>query len=423
MQPCGNVCLVEIHFLGQPFSQQLSLLDFVEHATTKNFDEIKIAVAWAKRSGLGRIWEALDGFRANGGRIVLVLGVSEGGATTEGLELALQAADEAYVFHDPRRTFHPKVYLASSFGPRSLLVGSSNLTAGGLGWNYESSLWVDWDAGEGTDVTDAVDEWFDTLIAVSGTCQPLTAALIAQLQSSKDIFIGSESQSRRVRRGKSDAPEDTDSVVAATVSGLFAPILAGLRKLPGLSSKVAPLGNGASGGASGASRKPLATGIPASAPIQGTDPALPLGSVRRRWFKELDHTAAQQPKGARTNPTGNLRLSRENSPINHTVYFRNDFFGGLPWVPTAGKNSEVEVVVAFRAWIDGHDLGMHNLRLSHDPNRISGQNNVPTVLHWGTLAPIMRATDYIGYYVNLERIIAGGYNLVVSKTPRGDYLP
>ena len=154
---------MKIHFVGQPFAEHPNLVDFIEHARDEGFAELKIAVAWAKRSGLGRVWDALGEFRDQGGRITLIVGVSEGGATKEGLELALEAADQGYVFHDPRRTFHPKVYFASSLGQRSLMVGSSNLTAGGLSWNYEASIWVDWDAGEGKDVTDGVNAWFDAL--------------------------------------------------------------------------------------------------------------------------------------------------------------------------------------------------------------------------------------------------------------------
>lgn len=405
---------MRLRFVGQPFDQQLNLVDFVEHATSNDFTEIKIAVAWAKKSGLGRVWDALGAFRDQGGHITLILGVSEGGATKEGLELALEAADASYVFHDPRRTFHPKVYFASSSGRRSLLVGSSNLTAGGLGWNYESSLWVDWDADEGEDVTDTVEEWFDKLIAEISSCLPLTQELITQLEASSDIVLGTETRAKRVQKSRSDTPEDNDSTIVATISGLFKPVLVGLRKLPRLSAKIAP---------AKPSPKPAEKVSPGVAPAPSNDPPLSSDRIQRRWVKELDHTAAQQVKSAKSNPTGNLRLSQEDAPIDHKVYFRDDFFGGLPWTPTEGKESEQEVKVGFRTWIDGGDFGVQDLRVSHDPGRISGQGNVPTVIHWGVLSQVLRETNYIGYYVSLERTDDRDYNLVISKKPRGDYQP
>ncbi|WP_280476839.1 phospholipase D family protein [Nocardia farcinica] len=413
---------MRVRFVGQPFAAHPNLIDFIEYARDAGFDELKIAVAWAKRSGLGRVWDSLGEFRARGGRVILIVGVSEGGATKEGLQLALDIADKGYVFHDPRRTFHPKVYLASSSGKRSLMVGSSNLTAGGLSWNYEASVWVDLDAGEGEDVTDEVNAWFDALIQETDSCSPLTMKLIEDLDASSDIIIGSESRGRRVQRSRSDAPEDNDSVVVATISGLFKPVMTGLRMLPGLSAKI-PV-SAASASPRRPSSTPPQTGggtTTVNAPAKAGPAPFPLNNVQRRWVKELDHTAAQQVKSARSNPTGNLRLSQENAAVDHKHYFRYDFFGGLPWAPTEGKQSEQEVIVGFRTWIDGQDLGVQDLRLSHDPRRVSGQGNVPTVLHWGTLGSVMRSTNYIGFFVSIERTVDGGYNLVVSQQPRGDY--
>lgn len=418
---------MRIRFVGQPFAEYQNLLDFIEHATAGSFDELRIAVAWAKRSGLGRIWDSLSAFRAEGGKVVIILGVSEGGATQEGLEIALDVADEAFVFHDPGRTFHPKVYLATSSGPRSLMVGSSNLTAGGLGWNHEASLWIDWDAGEGEDVTDPVAAWFDALIGEPGSCVRLTAALIDDIKNSKDIVLGSERRARRVQKTKSDAPEDTDSAVAATVSGLFSAVQAQLRKLPKLNAKFAsvttkpPIGGLVPTATSGGSGGPAPRQV--QQPVTGSDAPLPDVDIQRRWSKELDNTAAQQPKGAKTNPTGNLRLSREAAPINHQTYFREQFFDTLPWTPTGGHATEQEVIAEFNVWIDGHDLGPVDLRVSHDLDRVSGQGNVPTVIHWGPdLGRVLKGTNYIGQYVTLEKTTTGRLNLVIARTPRGDYL-
>ncbi|GAA0207781.1 phospholipase D family protein [Glutamicibacter creatinolyticus] len=418
---------MRLQFAGQPFSGQPNLIDFINHVKGGGFDELKIAVAWAKRSGLGRLWDELEEFRANGGKVLLILGVSEGGATKEGLEMALQISDQSYVFHDPRRTFHPKVYFASSgLGARSLFVGSSNLTAGGLSWNYEASMWVDWKAGEGHEVTDVVSNWFDNLIAQRLSCSPLSVELIKDLEQSGDIIIGSETRARRVQKKKSDTPEDNDSAIVATVSGLFKPIFEGLRKLPSLSSKITTI---AAAPGANTVKKPLSSGKNTSSTLAtAKSPALagpaPLSTndVQRRWFKLLDNTAAQQVKSSKSNPTGNLRLSRESAAIDHTVYFREDFFGGLPWAPTEGKDSEQEVVVGFHTWIDGTDFGTQELRVSHDPARISGQGNVPTVLHWGELSPVLRQTNYVGLYVSLERTTNDEYNLVVSQNPRGNYM-
>lgn len=410
---------MQLQFLGQPFDREPNLMDFVAHATDQRFDEIKLAVAWAKRSGLGRVWDPLNEYRQGGGKVTLIVGVSEGGATREGLCMATELADEAYVFHDPRRTFHPKVYYASSSGARSLLVGSSNLTAGGLGWNYEASLWADWGPGEGQEITDSVESWFESLIGRTESCRRLNEDLIWSMENSSDIVLGQEVRSARAPKKKLEAPEDNDSSVPETISGLFKPVVDGLRKLPGLSGRFTQEKQ----------QKKAVRPTPESAdeaPTQAEPAPFELEDVKRRWYKKLGNTDAQQVKSPRSKATGNLRLSQAEAPINHTRYFRDDFFGGLPWAPSEkeGRDQEVEVYASFNVWIAGEDHGVVDLRISHDPNRISGQGNVPTVLHWGTeLGPVMRGTNYVGMYVTLERTHSGEFHLIVSENLRGEHLP
>lgn len=406
---------MEMRFLGQPFDDDVSLGDFIESGTSGHFNELQIAVAWAKKSGLARVLSKLEGFRADGGHVTLIVGISEGGATREGLDLALEVSDLSYVFHDPRRTFHPKVYFAKSPGRRSLLVGSSNLTAGGLGWNFEASVWLDWLAGEWDEGEHNVESWFARLIAEEQSCRPLSAELIADIEASDDIVLGRESSARRVQRASSPAPEDSDSVLGATISGLFEPVRNGLMKLPAL----------------GAPRPITYRGTPpvtrpgsvATVPTNTAGPAVPAEDIQHRWFRELDNTAAQQVKSLGSNPTGNLRLSQGDSDFDHKVYFRNVFFGGLPWAPTEGKDSEQEVVVDFQVRIVGTALGIQGLRISHDPKRIAGQANVPTVLHWGTLGQVLRSTSYVGMYVTLERSVDGKFYLTIEHGPTGPHLP
>lgn len=405
---------MEIRFVPQPFEGESNLSDFITHVTSRNFTHLSMAVAWAKQSGLGRVYDEIKGFRDRGGAVEIIVGVSEGGATVEGLKLAHELADTSYVFHHPDRTFHPKVYLATGDDGCSLFVGSSNLTAGGLAWNYEASLWVDLGPGEDLTVVQDVQKWLERLISQDGSCKPLTEELIQQIQDSPDLFLGSELGARRViaKRG-ADTPEDSDSIESGSAGGIFSRVVDNLRKLPPLSAALPKL--------RGARHDRTI-----AAPLSSSDavrPPAPSGiDTVRRWYKELDHTAAQQPKSARSNPTGNLRLSQAESDFEHKTYFYDTFFDGLPWAPTPGKETEQEVIVAFHCWVDGTDYGDQEIRISHDPRRVAGQGNVPTVLHWGPLSPILKATNYIGYFVTLEQTKDRTFNLFISEKPRGEYL-
>ncbi len=406
---------MDVKFLAQPFEDEKNLADFMAHVSDGTFSDVQIAVAWAKRSGLGRAREHLEAFRSAGGKLSMIVGVSEGGATREGLELALELATEVYVFHDPRRTFHPKVYLATGDDRQSLLVGSSNLTAGGLGWNYEASLWLDWQDANPNETVVQVQTWLDRLRAETGACLPLTNELIEKMVASPDILINSELRARRVARKNDDAPEDTDSSDIGAAAGLFGAVTAQLRKLPALSTQSAVTSR-----AKNVDVSSLGT---AGAPTAGSD-AVPLGdqTVVRRWYRELGYTQAQQKRTPTTQVKGSMTLTKAGSDVDHLTYFYDSFFAGLPWSPVPGTSDQVEVEVAFHVWIDGHDLGVHELRISHAPHRASSQGNVPSWLHWNTLGAYLQATSYVGFYATLERLQNDEFRLVIDRNPAGGYI-
>ena len=62
----------------------------------------------------------------------------------------------------------------------------------------------------------------------------------------------------------------------------------------------------------------------------------------------------------------------------------------------------------------GVDRGMHVLEISHAPHREEGQNNIPTVLHWGTVEPLLAATNHRGRNVIIERLADGKFRLEIT---------
>lgn len=101
-----------------------------------------IVVAWARRSGVDLLYSAL---RHHLRHVTLIVGTSARGTTAEALAHLRLLCHAVYVYHaHPRHTFHPKLYLLDSGGPRpqsaTALIGSSNLTAGGLLQNIEANL-------------------------------------------------------------------------------------------------------------------------------------------------------------------------------------------------------------------------------------------------------------------------------------------
>ena len=355
---------------------------------------LRIAVAWMKRSGLSRISPFIRQFHQAGGKSEVIVGIDEGGATKEGLEDTLQLFDHAYVFHDPgRRTFHPKVYLASGNDVAALIVGSNNLTAGGLYSNYEASVVCETDFTEDGDRSffEILDAWFETLLGESELCLPLTVELISLLVADPRYRIGTEGARKRRR-------EDSDSVTTDTLdNSLFGQGRAKKKGLP---------------------RRNTATvrRLPGTARAPAARRGRRLQVQRAlEWSKVMTRSDAQQPPNASSAVTGNLRLTQAGNPIDQKTYFRRAMFGSARWRAHAtSRGVREEAQVPFEVTIAETRHGMIDLRVDHADYRVAGQNNAPTWLHWGSLMPILRQADFTGRRVRLSRLSDGHHTLEIE---------
>ena len=101
-----------------------------------------ILVGWARLAGVGLLYSALGGHLCN---VDVVVGMAGRSTSAEALSLLLTLSRRTFVYHKHhRQTFHPKLYMFDDGGSppfdAALLVGSSNLTGGGLFQNIEGNL-------------------------------------------------------------------------------------------------------------------------------------------------------------------------------------------------------------------------------------------------------------------------------------------
>jgi len=400
---------VKISFLGQPVTAFDGWVApwLQEQLRDPHIHEVRVAVAWAKRSGLARVADDLTAFNERTGTVSsLLVGIDEGGATKQGLQLALELFDRVYIFHEPgSRTYHPKVYMASGLQTAELLVGSNNMTAGGLYANYEAALRCQLDLTNAEDhaLLTQVTDWFDTLRDDNNACKPLTAELLETLINDARYNIGDEDVGRQPSQATLEDADGitTDPPTESVFSGATI-IKAGMP--PPLRPRLRTEGKPAN------RYKPDPTVPGAFLPTTNDSFTSSL-----RWQKKLSKADAQQPTVQRTKRTGNLKLSQAGNAIDHNTYFRNDLFGDLPWTrkDTKGGTKE-EVYVTFAVSIAGIDHGPHQLKVDHASHRVAGQSNVPTWLHWGPeLAQLLHTTNYTGAWVTIERRADGTYRLEI----------
>ncbi|MET0623651.1 MAG: hypothetical protein ABW250_11775 [Pyrinomonadaceae bacterium] len=190
-------------FISQP-EAAFRVGDFINsHLRQEEWTEFRAAIAFVKLSGVRHVREALREFSCRA-RVKISVGIDLGGTSKEGLVELLRCVDkhgEVWVFHNENAsTFHPKVYLFKGKDRADLVVGSGNLTEGGLFTNYEASLAVSLDLTLEGDraLLGQVEAMLDGCSdPAHGVAKPLTEEFIEQLV--ENGYVPTEKQAREMR--------------------------------------------------------------------------------------------------------------------------------------------------------------------------------------------------------------------------------
>lgn len=163
--------------MNQPFTGQLGnrlieLLDSPEYHT------LNIVVAFAKNSGVLRIKNSLERFRERGGKVNVYVGVDLCGTSYEALTALLINTNSLHVVHSERsQTFHAKIYQFLGNNQGLIVVGSHNLTGGGLWTNFESSVHIPIDGSNENDgeILSGLDTYIGELTSLNDSFMPITS--------------------------------------------------------------------------------------------------------------------------------------------------------------------------------------------------------------------------------------------------------
>jgi HKD family nuclease len=105
------------------------------------------AVAFVKKSGVAYLSDALQHFHERGGHTIITAGVDLHGTSVEGLKELLAVVGEhgeVWIYHNEAgSTFHPKVFTLNNNQHAVVIIGSGNLTVGGLFVNSEAAIKLD----------------------------------------------------------------------------------------------------------------------------------------------------------------------------------------------------------------------------------------------------------------------------------------
>ncbi len=314
-------------------------------------------------------------------RTRLFVGIRNGITTVQSLQKALEIGCETYMVDTGchTRIFHPKFYYARGAAHAKLLLGSANLTMGGMRTNIEASILQTLDRHIDADfieqlegkLGDMIVQYPDHVIRVVDEAQLATLLKSGRLLDERKVRVPvcvGNSNDRRLDP-LSRMPLQTHAV-----------------KVPAIVALAPEEVN----------------------PIEVPEPVVPGEDVRLVWVsKPLKRAHISIPNKAGTNPKGSMSLTVGNfDGIDQRHYFRNEVFNALDWENDEALPYKERSAAHVKVIIKGINYGQHQLRLSHDTRTDTPayeQNNYMTSLHWGDIARLVAHEDILGSTLHLYR--------------------
>lgn len=369
-----------------------------------NFTIFTGVTAFASVSAVLGIAPHIQAAKAHLQQISLIVGIDQEATSKEALKALMTLQVSTHMFYQKEQIiFHPKFFLFEGAGKKKLIIGSSNLTSNGLFANVEAGVILETENQADLTIIEGFKNYFSTLFNLSDpNLYPITDLNISHFVN-KGI-VPNESVFR-VRHGKAPI---TSNINAGNPNTL---------NIPARQTSAIPAGFKAQ-------RVRRVTGT-LLVPIQVTQ-QVTIQQNKLIWEKSnLPQSDAQQV-AAGSAVTGVIRLSDagfelDGNPIDRNTYFRNDIFGGLNWTNKTRllKPPLQEATAQFDITVLDIGLGIHNLRISHDPARIAGQGNVPTTIHWGRNSAVinyLKQHDVTGSTFKLFSPLTGSQVFRISIT-------
>lgn len=164
-----------MEIINQPFTGQLGNR-LIELLKSPEYHTLEILVAFAKNSGVLRIKNSLENFRARGGKVNVYVGVDLGVTSYEALTALLICTDSLNVVHSENgQTFHTKIYQFLGNEKGMIIVGSHNLTGGGLWTNFESSALIPMGSSnaEAIEILKSQEDYINRLTSLKNSFMPI----------------------------------------------------------------------------------------------------------------------------------------------------------------------------------------------------------------------------------------------------------
>lgn len=355
--------------------------------------KVILSVAFVSESGVQQIEAAL---RSNAARVTVFAGIRNDITSQQGLALLHDIGVKLYTVDTGSRAviFHPKLYLVRGRTNARFVVGSANLTLGGLNNNIEAGMLIDFDLVDPEDKA-VVDEIEAQLTALPADYPEH----VVKIGSIADLD-GLLASGRLVDEMAVSPPRP-----ATSANGM-----GGGDTVPRMKLKVVPLRRAlAKAKAAPKKYKPPKAPMGVKADVAAPKPVPATVGIEFElvWeSKPLTRRDLTIPDAKGTHATGSVNLDKGLLPkdVDHRHYFRDDVFPHLAWA-TRSKTVD-EAFTKFQLVMKGISHGEFDLAIHHTTSTTSEaykQRNAMTRLSWGPMREYVARSDLIGRTLALYR--------------------
>lgn len=352
-----------------------------------NPKEVLVSVAFVREPGLDAVETAIEPIAS---KARFFVGIRNDITSIQAVKRLLAMKVHVYAVDTGSRhiLFHPKLYLAASASEAAVIIGSANLTFGGLHNNIEVSIRVSLDLTHAADkrFRDEVSDAFAEMLER----HPKHVFLIKDNKHADELF----KSGRLADETLIPAPSATSSLQKGERDDLPRMKLKFFARPP---VKVAVIKS-----------------VPATKPTKKSAPAVPLPPVTAVRYlvwesKALSERDLNIPTGPNTAATGSMGLKKgalDNVNIDHRHYFRDEVFAHLIWTQDPPPKKWERARANFELVVKNVNYGVFNLKLSHNTDKKSAsyeQKNFMTQLHWGDAKKYIAKRDLLGRILYLYR--------------------
>ncbi|WP_097458976.1 phospholipase D family protein [Mangrovitalea sediminis] len=324
----------------------------------KNNERTIISVAFASDSGARAIAKYIKG----DSNTYIFVGIRNGITSLQAINTLFLATENLYIVDtgSQQKIYHPKIYYKRTPGRAVAIIGSANLTTGGLQRNIEASAIIQLDLSVHEDAKNSkqLEDTFQNF-AKEHPEHVIRINNKDQIKSLSEQGLLADENLKIANQGSNEKPESKKKIIDTYSKKQ--------------ESKIRHSKN-----------------LPLTEEMQN----IRTQNMVLVWkSKRLTRRDLSIPTAGNTHPTGSMGLKKGlMTGIDHRHYFRDEVFNELEW-HTHSKKSYIEQAHAnFRIIIAGINMGTYELLISHKTDTQSEsyrQKNFMTQIHWGTAISII----------------------------------